>query len=292
MLLSILTLATLAPLSTFIEPSAQLEKGSTLTQVAPDVANQIKRDSKANGLFELWGESLNFDEFAKAPIVSQAVLDEIAQLAATPVVLGKTSDGKQIVHAGLEHTYGYLFSTLSTPYGFKRERWTAGKIEQGLGLQSNALHPDRNRTGQSTLLTNVTYVLGSIAFRNDPNELSKTKSFVSRVHPSLRGFSDRGYKIRRLEERIERSGSAPLIIRTDFVEFRPKTNGALLVYSVRDEKKKRATLVTGFPVNAEFVAGAFDRKMLGPKQLIQTRYNLWLGSFSEKPTPGIRKEVE
>ncbi|MBM82205.1 MAG: hypothetical protein CMJ78_16685 [Planctomycetaceae bacterium] len=57
-----------------------------------------------------------------------------------------------VIHAGLQHTYGYLLSTIETPFGFKRDRWVDDTISASLGLRSSALRP---WTKQS-LLMNVT----------------------------------------------------------------------------------------------------------------------------------------
>ena len=103
----------------------------TLNQVAPEIERQLTADSQSKDLIELWGKSLNFDEFAKGTIVEPTLLDAIFVAAKAP------ARNDKVVHAGTEHTYGYLFSLLKTPFGYKRARWVAPDFNDGFGLKEN-----------------------------------------------------------------------------------------------------------------------------------------------------------
>ena len=83
-------------------------------------------------LIRNWNYDLNASgEFAKAAIVNPLILQMIERTANFPVILDPREP--RIVHAGFEHTYGYIFSTLKTPYGYKRARWVRNEIETGFG---------------------------------------------------------------------------------------------------------------------------------------------------------------
>jgi hypothetical protein len=212
-----------------------------LKSSAPAVAKEFAKDSKDLALLSLWGKSVNFDEHAKATIVAPQILQAI----------GVTNG-----HAGLTHTYGYLFSTLKTPYGFKRARWVSGEIEKGLGLPDGSFSPVPS-TG--TLLTNLTAFAGRVAFRTDARELKAAKKFGK--------FDVAPFKVRRLTET-----AGGVSIRTDLVAYK-NGDGFLLIYSYRDEKSGRAYLITAFPVAAGFAGSVFDPKNLGDHASITARYN-------------------
>src|SRR5262245_61263712 len=98
-----------------------------LRQRCPRVYQQLLRDRHHPALFSLWGRSLNVDEVARQTIVHPAIVSAIGAVTGIPM-------RGRIVHAGLEHTYGYLFSLIETPYGAKRDRWTSVSMERGFGV--------------------------------------------------------------------------------------------------------------------------------------------------------------
>ena len=223
----------------------------------PELVAMAERDSRDPEMLALWGKSVNFDEHAKAVIVDPATLK--ALFAAAHVAPG---------HAGVTHTYGYLTSTLVTPYGYKRDRWTSGVIERGFGLPAGFLSPAPS-TG--TLLSNVTAFAGSIAFRGEPKELAiatRGRGPFPAVHPS------------RLTETVGKA-----VVRTDFVPYL-HGDGALLVYSWRDLKAKRSYLITAFPVETKFAAGLFDPRELGKGKKVSARYN---GDIPLPAKTGVRR---
>src|SRR5262245_47126296 len=88
---------------------------AVLRKLCPPVYRQIVQERKRPEVLSLWGRSSNVDENAGKVIVHPAILRAIGELAGVPMP-------GRIVHAGLQHTYGYLFSLIETPYGFKRDR--------------------------------------------------------------------------------------------------------------------------------------------------------------------------
>ena len=105
----------------------------TFGRRVPRIARQLEVDAGRSRCLAAWGTSANFDENARDTIVEPAILDEIGRRSGVAI-----RDG-EVCHAGLLHTYGYLFSTLETPYGFKRERWLQSTIERGLQFETGTL---------------------------------------------------------------------------------------------------------------------------------------------------------
>jgi hypothetical protein len=249
---------------------------------------RLDQESKKTTLTKLWGKSINFDENAKAEIVPPAVLDFLFQKYSVI----KRDD--RIVHAGVEHVYGYLFSNLSTPFGFKRARWVQPDIEKGFGLSTGILNP---LTTEGSLLTNVTYFFGKIAFNNDP-ALQKTLDEDVFVPTALKKFDFKNLKWKRLLEKVSLPGSTIsnnkrlIEIRTDFIPF-PNEKGAnavLLIYSIFDSAVGTPLLISGFPVAQSFMDGALDPKGLGEKMPVKTRYNAFVENFTT-PLTGSREVI-
>ena len=141
------------------EADAGRDVGPVFAARTPGLLRQLDADAANPALLELWGESINYDELANGEIVRPETL---AFLAAR---LGAAGPRGRIIHAGLEHTYGYLFSLLPTKFGFKRARWVRPDIEQGLGLPRGAAGP---APSEGTLLSNITCLAGGIALMDDP----------------------------------------------------------------------------------------------------------------------------
>lgn len=244
--------------------------------LAPEIHRQLLLDSLQTGLKSLWGKSINFDENAKGIIVYPATMDSILSIAKAP----KRKD--RIVHAGLEHTYGYLLSNLNTPYGFKRARWVRPDIESGLGLQSGTIVPDPK---EGTLFSNLTYLIGQIALADDTHARSVLEAASSAVAPALKKIDYSKVSRVRLEET-----TGAIRVRTDFVKL---SSGFLLIYSVLNPKDApHAQLITAFPVDAAFVEKALDPKGIGEQQPIQSRYNAQIqGLTGAKGVKGSRKQI-
>jgi len=89
------------------------------------VLDCIARD-RADGLIGRWSSSTVIDENVGEPVVERGVFERIHET-------GGVNARFPIGNAGLVHVYGYLFSTVLTPYGYKSERWTDGVLATALG---------------------------------------------------------------------------------------------------------------------------------------------------------------
>jgi hypothetical protein len=85
-----------------------------LQRLAPSIVRQIRKDRGRSGPMIFWGTSGNVDELAHAEIVDPAILLPLLNLAGQLLCAATP-------HAGVQHTYGYLFSTIQTPVGKKRD---------------------------------------------------------------------------------------------------------------------------------------------------------------------------
>lgn len=109
--------------------AAGAEAGTTLADLLPGLVEQIRSDA-ARGGFAHWGESTVIDEHIGEAVILPSLFDELHRLAGLPAAW-------PFGNAGLLHVYGYLLSTVRTPFGDKRDRWTAGGVARALDR-----HPD------------------------------------------------------------------------------------------------------------------------------------------------------
>jgi len=260
-----------------------------LEQKTPRLSSQLRELARTPELLELWGKSINYDEYAKGTIVHPPLMDALLKLSNAP------DRNERIVHAGIEHTYGYLFSNLQTPFGYKRARWVKTDIEKGLGLPSQILHP---LTEQGSFLANVTALAAHISLTDHP-QLKQTLT-KARTAPWLHDVQKfkRNLQITRLTEQVQISQSDAVELRTDFVEFsKPLSeskNTHLLIYSLRETRGTKALppqLITLFPVEESFVSKALNPLGLGDQKPVTTRYNAFVAGLSDSKTPltGARK---
>ena len=256
--------------------------GPVFSAYVPGIIKQLAADRSAPALLRLWGESVNFDELANGVIVDPAILAFLASGLGTA-----RPDGRR-AHAGMEHTYGYLFSLLETRFGFKRARWVGDDIESGLGLPRGLIGPD---PAEGTLLSNITCLAGGIALKDDP----AASALLAKI--SCPGILKKYAAVRiprfRLAETVKLSGGRKVSLRTDLVPFSKVSaagNSHLLIYSVYDSAQKKASLITAFPVAEAFVRGVLDPKGIGAGKPVQTRYNAWVDGLSGKtPVKGARE---
>ncbi|MBI5597866.1 MAG: hypothetical protein HY928_17410 [Elusimicrobia bacterium] len=244
-----------------------------LEELLPGVARQLRADRAREGLKALWGESINFDELAKSTIVPEGVL------AVLEGAFGAPSSGGR-AHAGLEHTYGYVLSTLKTPYGFKRARWVSGELERGLGLPEGTLGPAPK---EGTLFANATMLAGRIALRDDEPSLAALKEAGGATAKALADYDYGTLEVTRLEERA--AGAA---LRTDVVRFPhpavPDTH--LLVYSASESAAGRPRLITMFPIAEAFAMRLTDQSGTGPC-VVKARYNAFVKRLGAGETRGV-----
>lgn len=265
---------------------------AALSRLAPDFAKRLRREGRIAGdVKKLWGRSINFDENVKGTIIPEPIIDAVLSIAGVP------PRDARIVHAGFEHTYGYLLSNLRTPYGYKRLRWVRPDIEIGFGLEPGVISPTPNSGG---FFMNVSYFAGRIAFRGD----SKTDLEARRILRNAKGVARSLRRIdysylhgRRLTETVALSKTRIIELRTDFVPFVQLPaggNSELLVYSIRDSAEAVPQLITAFPVAPGFSDGAFNPKNLGEGKPIITRYNAFVADLTDSKAPlvGRREATE
>ncbi|KJV03881.1 hypothetical protein VF34_00698 [Rhodococcus sp. PML026] len=81
-----------------------------------------------------WASSTVIDDNVQAPVFDERVFSWLHNGVAA------TFDFP-IGHAGLMHVYGYLLSSVETPYGLKRERWLSHNLAQAFGLEPSFFIP-------------------------------------------------------------------------------------------------------------------------------------------------------
>lgn len=252
----------------------------------PWLCRQVASDAACHGLFDLWSLSSNFDELAGVAIVEPAVLAAIGKIA------GMSLDGS-IVHAGLQHTYGYLLSTIVTPYGYKRDRWVSPYLEQAFGLPPDALGPDPT---EGTLLANATLIAGLAAFRGDEAAIKRLRRIAPAASKLIRKLDFKKLRQSRIIESLSLRDAAgrfrSVRIRTDLIPFPHPVEGTqdntLLIYSVADSSQPGAQLVTLFPVGPAMVADLTRQDRFGSNVEIRTRFNAFVPGVSGLTLKGRR----
>lgn len=113
--------------------SGGADPGPVLDEMLPELVEQVRADARA-GSFAQWGESTVVDENTEEPVIPRQLFDHLHRLAGLDAVW-------PVGNAGLLHVYGYLLSTVSTPFGGKRDRWTGGGVARALGRDAEEFAP-------------------------------------------------------------------------------------------------------------------------------------------------------
>jgi hypothetical protein len=240
---------------------------------APKLLVDLKKDRFAQTRWlNYWGVSRNADESnLNEAIVADPILLALAEQ------LG--FETRPVQNAGLIHTYGYLFSILKTPYGYKRSRYVSGEIETGFELPA-LLFNGQSESG--SLLSQFTYFLSRITFDFSLEEEKTLISDLSKsaITPALSRYPYHELKRDRLIENVKTTAGDITLI-TDIVKFKTKTqnNSALLIYSIQEGLRSRK-LITAFPVNDAFSERLFEPSQLGIEgKTIKLNYNARLISM-------------
>lgn len=197
------------------------------------------------------------------------------------------------VHAGIQHTYGYLLSISPTPYGFKRTRWLQPTIELAFGLPKGSLQAFPSR---GTLIGNLTDLLSRIALRDQ-------------LIPSWEGqrpiadhWQPNRFRGLRIVETVQVSRQRALsdstchevAVRTDLVPFAfavpDCVDRFLLVYSVSIDEQP-ARLITTFPVGEQTHQSLVDQRE-GTKETIRLRFNGHVPNWTPREQRGTRSICE
>jgi hypothetical protein len=269
--------------------TAAAEKGrsvlAVLRTLCPYVYRQLRRDARFPGLLSLWGRCVNIDDNTRQVVVHPAILRALGELIGVPV-------RGQVVHAGLQHTYGYLFSLIETPYGFKRDRWVSTDLERGLGIDLSLLG---ERPAAGTLLANATWLMGQVAFRGQPAALARLACESAAVAPALVACDCSALSVCRIEERAVPPGTIRREVRlvTDLVRLPRAPDGdRLLIYSTRAGPRAPLRLVTAFPVRPAVAEGLRAAAEPGGAAEVRLRYNAYVPGLCGRTVRGRRVLVE
>jgi hypothetical protein len=257
----------------------------TLKAMCPHVYRQIVADGRQPARLACWGRSVNVDENTREVIVHPAILQGIGTLAGVPMA------GRG-VHAGLEHTYGYLFSLIDTPYGPKRDRWITPDLENAFGVEPS-VWSESPKTG--TLLGNLTYFLARVLADGEPRALSRCTDLARDVAPDLLHLDYSGLSRQRIVEHavLTREPSREVFIFTDLLAFPqppadPRANNTLLIYSVRTGRRSPTRFVTAFPVTADTVRATLATVPSTGKVPVRLRYNAYVPGLFGRTVLGRR----
>lgn len=102
-------------------------------------------DDRKHGRFDAWGASTVIDENLGTPVLEMPLFDALHARA------GLRAEWP-VGNAGLLHVYGYLLSTVVTPYGLKRDRWLDGALARAYGLAPDTFVPSAR---EASLLARV-----------------------------------------------------------------------------------------------------------------------------------------
>ena len=226
--------------------AADMEKSLSLfQQLVPNIVEQLQVDVRPRGPMSFWGRSHNFDELANAQIVDPVILQAIGHFANRQLSI-------RCPHAGLQHTYGYLFSVLKTPYGYKRDRWLETSIEDAFRLDRSTLSPSPL---SGSLLANASWLSGIIGFRGHKTTLSRLKGYLAKKVPSdLHSVRIEELKHIRLVECVTTDWRCKVRrynLQTDVVRSPHNKSLFLLVYSIQDSSTGKHVLVTMFPTDRQ-----------------------------------------
>ncbi len=247
--------------------------------------DQVVRSGTCLPLLKLWGLSRNIDDNTGTEIVASPILEMLGTLTNFPLQ-------PPVLHAGIQHTYGYLFSLIETPYGRKRDRWVQSYLEKSLGLKRPTFSPV---VSDGTLLLNLTYFLGRVHFRGRPAEISCLRRNRRFVDSELLKFNFRRLKCHRITEEL---GKGPDKIRI-IIDLLPLPNSqlpnpsntenldGLLIYGIEERPSKRLSLITTFPVSEETIEELLDQPC-GRRVQVQLKYNAFANNIPREPTLGMR----
>lgn len=103
-------------------------------ELAPWLVEQVEASSTDDAQLAMWTSSTVIDDNLQAPVFDKPIFSWLHR--------GETGSYKfPIGHAGLMHTYGYLLSSVETPYGLKRTRWLTPDLANAFGLDPSYFYP-------------------------------------------------------------------------------------------------------------------------------------------------------
>lgn len=136
-----------------VAAQALIDPGSVLA-ATPWLGAAIDTDART-ARFDRWGWSTVIDEHVGGAVIPRPLFDALHARAGIRAQW-------PVGNAGVLHVYGYLLSTVPTPYGLKRERWLGGALAGAYGLPDDAFVP---WASPRTLLDRVTEAAGAISLK-------------------------------------------------------------------------------------------------------------------------------
>lgn len=247
-------------ITSHLEKSSQIDE--EIKEYLPVLDEQIQKDKNDPYLLMIWGESKTHEK--DQLIVNDKILETINDYFNQPT-------RKNYAHAGVLHTYAYLFSHLNTPYGYKRSRWINPTIGHGLKISPHLLGPESK---EGTLLSNLTYLAGMFALKEN-HELQLLKNVANEI----KTLSYETYKKIIITEKNSR-----YTFKSVLVEFRDNSQESshLLIYTFEDQRIKKEVLITAFPISLNTFHQLVNPKKLGAKKKIGPRYNLYLPTLESE----------
>lgn len=182
----------------------------------------IRADAEA-GRFDDWGSSTLIDEHTGVPTIDQELSDELHLAAGLP---------QRFPHgnAGVLHVYGYWFSTVATPFGYKRDRWADGGLAATFGLGRDAFH--LTWQGDSTPLARVT-AAALPALQAPPADAGVAEAYLD-------GRLSRVVLFRQARAGVAGGGVGSV-----------DTSTPALVYGISHEQSGALKLITTFPFSGD-----------------------------------------
>ncbi|HAA58289.1 MAG TPA: hypothetical protein DCE42_26235 [Myxococcales bacterium] len=235
--------------------------------------------SRHQHILSLWGDSRNFDEFAKEQIVEPVIVETVGEVA-------KRQMTGEVIHAGLFHTYCYLLSLIETPFGMKRDRWVHAGLGELFGLPFDTFSPAPE---QGTLLTNISYFLGRISLKNYAKQRATLRSMKPLITRSLYEYPYEELQCWRVVEKVpidEHEQSVKIVTDLVLPPMAGENPLQLLIYWLEDQTG-RPRLITAFLVGWEMVESLLMQQQNVPVE-ISLRFNACLSSFGTAPRQGIR----
>lgn len=238
---------------------------------APWLIRQLTSDAKRNGPLSFWGRSRNIDELAGGTIVAPQILELVAAVT-------KKRLSPKTPHAGLQHTYGYLLSTLETEYGFKRDRWLSPDIADAFGLNAAVLSPSPD---SGTLLANVTAFAGRFAWRNEEAKVSRLISRLEKhASADVLQLDIEAVQQMRVTENLQhtwRGQNSKWHFQTDLVD---RAGLSVLIYTLKNLTTDQHDLITLFPIQSTAKKEILDRVASRTLDDIRLRYNAYVPGMS------------
>ena len=217
--------------------------------------------------------SVNVDELSETEIVAPKILEMLGRQTGVDME-------PPAVHAGVQHTYGYLLSLIKTPFGYKRQRWIEPTIERGFALPVGSLQALPRR---GTLLGNLTDFLSQISLR-DQRRLRLTKP-----SPISKSWHPAGVTGWRINETFRLGKNNSVSISTDLVPFSRGVKSkasALLIYAIATANQP-AKLITTFPIHPDMQSSMLDLPC-GRGVEIRLRFNAFVHGCDREPMRGQR----